>query len=100
MDIDNLSEKELLNVCVQGNKNAWDTFVEKYTNLIYRAINKTIKTYSSDLLYLVVSDIHNSVFLFLIKKDYRELKHQHYRPCPLALFYRYVKTKKQQSAKI
>ena len=74
MDIDNLPEKELLNACVQGNKEAWNTFVEKYTNLIYHTINKTLKTYSSDLLYQVVSGIHNSVFLSLIKNDHRKLK--------------------------
>ncbi len=74
MDIDNLSEKELLNACVQGNKKAWDAFVEQYTNLVYHTINKTLKTYSSDLLYQAVSDIHNSVFLSLIENDYRKLK--------------------------
>ena len=74
MNIDNLSENELLNACVQGNKETWNTFVERYTNLIYHTINKTLKTYSSDLLYQTVSDIHNSVFLSLIENDYRKLK--------------------------
>lgn len=51
MDSDSLSEKELLNTCIQGNKEAWDAFVERYTNLIYHAINKTLKTYHADSLY-------------------------------------------------
>ncbi len=32
MDFDNLSEKELLDTCIQGSKEAWDAFVEKYTS--------------------------------------------------------------------
>ena len=74
MDISKFPEKELLNTCIQGSKEAWDVFVEKYTNLIYHTINKTLKTYSSDFLYQVVSDIHNSVFLSLIENDYKKLK--------------------------
>ena len=74
MDSTKPSEKELLNACVQGSKEAWDTFVEKYTNLIYHAINKTLKTYYADHLYQDINDIHNNVFLSLMKNDYRKLR--------------------------
>ncbi len=74
MDFDNLSEKELLNTCIQGSKEAWDAFVEKYTKLIYHSINKTFRTYSADFLYHDKDDIHNSVFLSLIENDYRKLR--------------------------
>ena len=43
MDFDNLSEKELINTCIQESKEAWDAFVEKYTELIYHAINKLLQ---------------------------------------------------------
>ncbi len=74
MDSNSISEKELLNTCVQGNKEAWDAFVEKYTNLIYHTINKTLKTYYADHLYQNINDIHNNVFLSLMKNDYRKLR--------------------------
>ena len=74
MDSDNLSEKELLNTCIQGNKEAWDAFVERYTNLIYHTINKTLKTYHADSLYQDLDDIHNNVFLSLMENDYRKLR--------------------------
>ncbi len=74
MDSDSLSEKELLNTCVQGNKEAWDAFVEKYTNLIYHTINKTLKTYHADSLYQDINDIHNNVFLSLMENDYKKLR--------------------------
>ena len=74
MDSDNLSEKELLNACIQGSKEAWDAFVEKYTNLTYHTINKTFKTNTSDFFYQDITDIHNNVFLSLMENDYRKLK--------------------------
>ncbi|MFQ5965379.1 MAG: RNA polymerase sigma factor [Candidatus Scalinduaceae bacterium] len=74
MDFDRLSEKELLNACIQANKEAWDAFVEKYTNLIYHTINKTLKSYYTDYLYQDSSDIHNNVFLSLIENDYKKLR--------------------------
>ena len=74
MDSGNLSEKELLSGCIQGSKEAWDAFVEKYTNLIYHTINKTFKTNTSDFFYQDITDIHNNVFLSLMENDYRKLK--------------------------
>jgi RNA polymerase sigma-70 factor, ECF subfamily len=74
MDFDRLSEKELLNACIHESKQAWDAFVERYTNLIYHAINKTLKTYHADSLYQDLDDIHNNVFLSLMENDYRKLR--------------------------
>ncbi len=74
MDFDSLSEKELLNTCIQGSKKAWDAFVERYTNLIYHTINKTLKTYYSDPFYQDINDIHNNVFLSLMENDYKKLR--------------------------
>ena len=73
MDFGRLSEKDLLNACIQGDKRAWDAFVERYTNLIYHTIHKTRKTYHSDFLYQDLEDIHNSVFLSLMENDYKKL---------------------------
>ena len=74
MDANSLSEKDMLNACLTGDKNAWDAFVEKYTNLIYYTLHKTLKTYYSDFLYQDVEDIHNSIFLSLMENDYKKLK--------------------------
>ena len=69
MDFDSLSEKELLIECIQGRKQAWDAFVEKYKNLIYHTIYKTFKGLHTD-----TDDICNSVFLSLMENDYKKLK--------------------------
>ena len=74
MGYDSFAEKKLLNECISGNKAAWDAFVERYTNLVYHTINKTLRIYNYDLLYDDIEDIHNSVFLSLIDNDYRKLR--------------------------
>jgi len=74
MNSDSLSEKELLNTCIQGKKEAWDAFVEKYTNLIYDTIYKTLKTYHANSLYQDVDDIHGDVFRSLMENDYKKLR--------------------------
>jgi len=74
MNFDKYSEKELLTACLQGDKKAWDVFVEKYTDLVYHTIHKTLSIYSPDFLYQELEDIHNSIFLSLIDNDYKKLR--------------------------
>jgi len=69
-----LSEKDLLNSCIQGDKTAWDKFVEKYTDLVYHTIHKTLKIYCPNFMCQDLEDIHNSVFLSLIENDYKKLR--------------------------
>ena len=59
---------------INGNKAAWDSFVERYTNLIYHTINKILRLHNSDLLYDDIEDIHNSIFLLLMENNYRKLR--------------------------
>lgn len=74
MNADYISEKELLTASIQGDKAAWDRFVEKYTDLIYNTILKTLRIYHSDFLYQDLADIHNNIFLSLIEDDYKKLR--------------------------
>lgn len=74
MNFDKRSEKELLTACIQGDKKAWDIFVEKYTDLVYHTIHKTLNIYHPDFLYQELEDIHNSIFLSLIDNDYKKLR--------------------------
>ena len=67
-------EEKLLNACIQGSKEDWDAFVEKYTNLIYHAIYRTLKFHNAVHLYQDSGDIHNSVFLSLWNDDFKKLK--------------------------
>jgi RNA polymerase sigma factor (sigma-70 family) len=69
------SEKALINDCIAGDKDAWDQFVEKYTNLIYHtAISVLKKNYADHQLYDELEDIHNGIFLALIENNYKKLR--------------------------
>lgn len=74
MDFDTFTEKELLASCIQGSKEAWDVFVEKYTDLVYHTIHKTLRMYYPEFLYQDLEDIHNSIFLSFIEHDYKKLR--------------------------
>ena len=85
MNAGEFSEKDLLRSCINGDKKAWDQFVEKYTDLVYHAIHKTVRRYCADFLYHDLEDIHNSIFLSLIEDDYRKLKqYQGLNGCTMA----------------
>jgi len=108
MDFDNPSEKELLKVCIQGNEDAWHAFVEKYTNLIYHTINRTLKFHNAVHLTQDSNDIHNDVFRSLLRDDYKKLRQYEGRNgCTVAGWLRIVTsnltlnyTKKQRKYKL
>lgn len=74
MTSEELSENDLLKACINGDKHAWDLFVERYTNLVYHTIQKTLKIYSPDFLYQDIEDLHNNIFLSLIEDNYKKLR--------------------------
>ncbi len=74
MDAESLSERELLDACIQGNKESWDAFVRKYTSLVNHTIEKVLHVQKTDSHYQDMGDIHNNLFLSLIENDYKKLR--------------------------
>jgi RNA polymerase sigma factor (sigma-70 family) len=74
MDAENLTDRELLDACIQGSEKSWDVFVDKYTNLIYHTIRQVLNTYRIELRTQQKNDIHNNLLLFLIEDDYKKLR--------------------------
>lgn len=74
MNPDGISEQDLVSSCIEGDKQAWDTFVEKYTNLIYHTSRRVLDRYYVDYLYSELEDIHNGIFLALIENSYKKLR--------------------------
>jgi len=67
-------EKELLKGCLAKDKKAWDTFVERYNNLISHAIRKTLDKYSFASANQVVPDLFHTVFLSLLDDNCKKLR--------------------------
>lgn len=78
-------EQALVERIVAGDKSSWDEFVRQFTRLIYHAIYKTLQgrgyKSGSDL----VDDLHQEVFLSLLKNDAAKLRGFQWRNgCSLA----------------
>lgn len=74
MRYDQLPEKDLLRKCIEGNGEARDAFVEKYSERIYASIYWTLEKYAPGRLREDVEDLHNTVFLSLFKDDCHKLR--------------------------
>jgi RNA polymerase sigma-70 factor (ECF subfamily) len=59
---------------VGGDKAAWDSFVDRFSPVIYSAIRRTLLAYSSHANDDDARDLMQSVFVRLVKEDYRLLK--------------------------
>lgn len=67
------SDKEILRRCLQGERGAWEHFVQKLTPLIYKAIGKTFQVSNFHYTEDDVADITGEIFLSLLEKGYRKL---------------------------
>lgn len=63
-----------LQPCLRGEKKAWDTFVEKYSPMIYASVKRTLSGSSANIPGRTLEDITQEVFVRLIRDDYRLLK--------------------------
>ena len=70
----NVEFLSFLEKCANKEKDAWDTFVEKYGNLIYNYIIRTLKRYNYFFQNDEVDEIFNRIFLALLDKKCRRLK--------------------------
>jgi len=63
------SDEALVAACVEGEKDAWDAFVERFSKLIYWSIRKTLEDAGSAKKTGIVDDIFQSVFEKLLEKE-------------------------------
>ena len=65
---------EFLEKCANRDKEAWNAFVEKYGNLIYNYILRTLKRYNYFFQNDEVDEIYDRIFLALLDKKCRRLR--------------------------
>ncbi len=59
---------------VRGDREAWETFADRFTPVIYSAVRKTFLSYRGEAGRDDVEDVVQEVFLRLVRGDYRLLK--------------------------
>ncbi len=74
MSVRDPEDKKLLEDCFAQDKQAWDTFVERYSRLISSAIVKTLRKHSVTPDEDLIEELFHTVFLSLIENKYKKLR--------------------------
>jgi len=71
-----LTDRELIQACIDREEGAWEKFLERYSALVYHIIWKTLKsnTRHADTVGVEVEDICSSVFTQIISGEFRLMK--------------------------
>lgn len=69
-----MEDQQLLNGCISGDKLAWDWLAKQYSRLIYDSIITTSKKIGLPLRNGMLDDIHNDVFVILLKDRRKALR--------------------------
>ena len=65
---------DFLDDIVKRDKKAWDLFVEKYGNIIYSYINRTLKRYHYSFQNDEIEEIFDRIFVALLDRECRRLR--------------------------
>jgi RNA polymerase sigma factor (sigma-70 family) len=78
--------------CTRGDKLAWDEFVDKYSNLIYRYILSVLKLKGINSSHQdIVKDLFQEIFISLANDDFKKLRsYKAKNGCSLASWLRQV----------
>ena len=63
-----------LQPCLRGEKRAWDTFVEKFSPMIYASVKRTLSSSAANIPGRTLEDVAQEVFVRLIRDDFRLLR--------------------------
>jgi RNA polymerase sigma-70 factor (ECF subfamily) len=67
-------EQSLIADCVRGDKAAWDSFVERYSKLVYHTIKTTASFRQAETPPGFADDLFQDVFLSLVQDDFAQLR--------------------------
>ena len=87
-----MTDLEFVQKCIQGDKRSWDSFVDKYSGLIYAYIHSVFKRSSLQIPPQEhISDIFQNLFVSLTKDDFKKIRtFQARNGCSLASWLRIV----------
>lgn len=84
-----MKDFELIRECIKNDKKAWETFVSKYSRLIYNYIYSVLKDNNINHSEDKVNDLFQEFIFVLIKDDFKKLKiFQGFNGCSFASWLR------------
>jgi|YelNatPaOPRAMG01_1025707.scaffolds.fasta_scaffold42077_4 RNA polymerase sigma factor (sigma-70 family) len=66
-------DKRLIQRCIKADKQAWDEFIKRYSNLIYSYIWSVFKEKGIPVSSSLVDDLFQDIFLHLIEDNFKRL---------------------------
>ena len=74
MAVDVQQERALIAGCIQGNKDAWQDFICRYSSLVYYIVRKILYSRHCDMAGEEIDDLHNDIFLSIIDNNGKKLR--------------------------
>ena len=68
------TDRDLVNGCVSGSKEALEAFIRQFSDPVYRTVQYTFKTKNTSYTKPDIEDLHNSVFLRLFEDRCKKLR--------------------------
>ncbi len=95
MDVPDIPEKELLTRCLDGDKQAWDDFVLKYSRLVRHSLFHTLGDKNPRIQSDTVDDLHQDVFASLMENNSKKMRQfRGENGCSLASWIRLIAVRK------
>ena len=89
------SDRELLEACFSGDRNAWETFVREYSKLVYYSVHQIFKIRGMVPDSDEVDDLYGSVYLMFFENDFARLRSfKGKNDCSLASWIRLLASRK------
>lgn len=67
-------DSKLIKDCLSGKEEAWNTFIDRFSKLVYYSINRTVNSYCPTLEREDIEDIYSDIFLSFVDNNYRKLR--------------------------
>jgi RNA polymerase sigma factor (sigma-70 family) len=84
-------DRQLLSRCIAGDRRSYDTFVKRFSNLIYQSIRNTLIIKEISFTNQDLEDLHNTAFLQLFEGRLKKLRqYKGKNGCSLASWIRLV----------
>ncbi len=84
-----MNDRDLLERCLQHDREAWETLVRRFASLVYSVIRASMRRHGAPDGEDLAGDLFGAVFLALYERDYRRLRRWDGR-CSLATWIRLV----------
>ncbi|MEW6599801.1 MAG: sigma-70 family RNA polymerase sigma factor [Nitrospirota bacterium] len=84
-------DSRLIKDCIDGNEEAWNNFIDRFSKLVYYSISRAVNPYNTNIDAEDIEDIYGQVFLSFIENNYKKLRQfEEGKGCTLSCWVRLI----------